>query len=52
MKLQWSNDEARATRATFALSAVKLALARVGECPEYGAGVLVHGLTKVHGDGE
>jgi hypothetical protein len=31
---------------------VKLALAGIGEGPEDGAGVLVHGLAKVHGDGE
>lgn len=33
-------------------SAMKLALAGIGESPEDGASVLVHGLTKVHGDGE
>jgi len=31
---------------------MKLALSSVRERPEYGAGVLVHGSTKVHGDGE
>jgi hypothetical protein len=31
---------------------MKLVLARVGEGPEDGADVLVHDLTKVHGDGE
>ena len=31
---------------------MKLVLASVGEGPEDGAGVLVHDLTKVHGDGE
>jgi hypothetical protein len=35
-----------------ASSALTLALASVGEGPEDGAGVLVHDLTKVHGDGE
>jgi hypothetical protein len=32
--------------------AMKLALAGVGEGSEDGAGVRVHGLTKVHGYGE
>jgi hypothetical protein len=41
----------RASKAR-ASSAPKLALASVGEGPEDGAGVLVHDLTKVHGDGE
>ena len=35
-----------------ASSAMKLVLTSVGEGPEDGAGVLVHELTKVHGDGE
>ena len=35
-----------------ASSAMKLVLASVGEGPEDGTGVLVHELTKVHGDGE
>jgi len=52
MKQQWGNYEASAARATFASSAMKLALACVGEGPEDSAGVLVHGLTKVHSDGE
>jgi len=33
-------------------SAIKSALAGVGERPKNRAGVLVHDLTKVHGDGE
>jgi hypothetical protein len=33
-------------------SAIKLALACVGERPKDRAGVLVHDLTKVHGDRE
>jgi hypothetical protein len=33
-------------------SAIKSALAGVGERPKDRAGVLVHGLAKVHGDGE
>jgi hypothetical protein len=33
-------------------SAIQSALAGVGERPKDGAGVLVHNLTKVHGDGE
>ena len=37
---------------TLGSSAMKLALAGVGERSEDGAGVLVHGLTKVHGDGK
>jgi hypothetical protein len=35
-----------------ASSAMKLARAAIGKGPEDGAGVLVHDLTKVHGDGE
>ena len=33
-------------------SAIKSALAGVGERPKNRAGVLIHDLTKVHGDGE
>ena len=33
-------------------SAIKSALAGVGDCPKDRAGVLVHDLTNVHGDGE
>ena len=35
-----------------ALSAKKLTRPGIGKGPEDGAGVLVHDLTKVHGDGE
>ena len=48
---QWGN-EATAAGMTFASSAMKLAVARVGKGPKDDAGVLVHGLTKVHGEGE
>ena len=52
MKQQRGNYEKRAARATLVSSAMKLALAGVGEGSEDGAGVLVHGLTKIHGYGE
>jgi len=44
----------RTTRAPAALvsSVPRSALAGVGECPKDCAGILVHDLTKVHGDGE
>ena len=45
----WREGGPRLARAS---SAMKLALASVGEGPEDGAGVLVHDLTKVHGDGK
>ena len=35
-----------------ASSAIRLARASIGKSPENGACVLVHDLTKVHGDGE
>jgi hypothetical protein len=38
--------------AAHASSAMKSALASVGEGPEDGAGVLVYDVTKVHGNGE
>ena len=37
---------------TRSLSEMQLARAGIGEGPEDGAGVLVHGMTQVHGDGE
>ena len=42
----------RRASAACVLSAIKSALAGVGERPKDCAGVLVHDLTKVHGDGE
>ena len=42
----------RRASAACVLSAIKSALAGVGERPQDCAGVLVHDLTKVHGDGE
>jgi len=44
--------ERRRALAARVSSAIKSALAGVGEGPKDCAGVLVHDLTKVHGDGE
>ena len=46
------NYREKASLSARSSSAMKLALATVGEGPEDGAGVLVHELTNVHGDGE
>ena len=47
-----SGDERKRASAARASSAMRLARAGVGEGPKDGAGVFVHDLTKVHGDGE
>jgi hypothetical protein len=44
--------ERRRASAARVSSSMKLARAGVGEGAKDGAGVLVHDLTKVHGDGE
>ena len=49
---QTGNMKRRRASAARVSSALKSALAGVGERPKDRAGVLVHDLTKVHGDGE
>jgi hypothetical protein len=49
--MSWKHKAKRASAARVS-SAIKSALAGVGEGPKDCAGVLVHHLTKVHGDGE
>ena len=49
--MSWKHKAKRASAARVS-SAIKSALAGVGEGPKDCAGVLVHYLTKVHGDGE
>ena len=46
------NMKRRRASAARVASAIKSALAGVGERPKDRAGVLVHDLTKIHGDGE
>src|ERR1700722_2169048 len=50
--MSWRYEENENSAGPPGSSATKLARARIGKCPQDCAGVLVHHLAKVHGDGE